>query len=82
MNAGFDANCAYKGGAFIGGSLQNVNGMTFIDQGGPFLVANQPTGAVYLYDIRARLNQVNFTNSHGITYNLDAMGNRTSVVTT
>jgi hypothetical protein len=54
--------------------------MTFVYQAAPFLVANQPPGAVYVYDTRARLNNVKFTNGRGTLYNLDAMGNRTSVV--
>lgn len=80
MNAGFDLNTTYKGAPFIGGSLQDVSSMTFVYQAAPFLVANQPPGAVYVYDTRARLNNVKFTNGRGTVYNLDAMGNRTSVV--
>lgn len=82
MNAGLDANSSYKATPFPGGSLQDVSGMTFVYQGAPFVVANQPPGASYVYDSRARLNKVKFTNLQGLTYNLDAMGNRTSVVRT
>lgn len=81
MNASFDMNSAYGGAPFIGGSLLDASSMTNVYQGVPFLVANQPPGATYVYDTRARLNQVKFTNGRNITYNLDAMGNRTSVVT-
>lgn len=80
MNAGFDLNSASKGAPFVGGSLQDVSSMTFAYQGVPFVVASQPPGARYVYDLRARLNKANFTNAQSVTYNLDAMGNRTSVV--
>lgn len=36
----------------------------------------------YGYDTRGRLNTVTFQNGTVITYSYDAMGNRTSVVTT
>ena len=81
MNAGFSLNIAYKGAPFIGGSLQDASGMTAVYQGAPFVVANQQPGSKYVYDSRARLNQAKFTNSQGLAYNLDSMGNRTSVVT-
>ena len=38
--------------------------------------------ATYTYDSLGRLKTVTFANGTVITYNYDAMGNRTSVVTT
>lgn len=38
--------------------------------------------ATYAYDSRGRLQTVTFANGTTHTYNYDAMGNRTSVVTT
>ncbi len=38
--------------------------------------------ATYTYDSLGRLKTVTFTNGTVITYNYDAAGNRTSVVTT
>lgn len=37
--------------------------------------------AIYTYDSLGRLKTVTFANATVITYNYDAMGNRTSVVT-
>ncbi len=39
-------------------------------------------GATYAYDSRGRLQTVTFANGTTHVYNYDAMGNRTSVVTT
>jgi YD repeat-containing protein len=39
-------------------------------------------GATYGYDSRGRLQTVTFANGTTHVYNYDAMGNRTSVVTT
>lgn len=36
----------------------------------------------YEYDTRGRLKKVTFINGTTVQYNYDAMGNRTSVVTT
>lgn len=80
MNAGFSLNVAYNGGPFIGGSLQDASSMTAVYQGAPFVVVSQQPGAKYVYDSRARLNQAKFTNGQGLIYNLDSMGNRSSVV--
>jgi YD repeat-containing protein len=82
MNAGFSVNAADKAAPFIGGSLQDVSGLTFVSGGLPFLVASQPPGPKYVNDSRGRLTQVNFTNGTQIVYSYDDMGNRTSVVTT
>ena len=38
--------------------------------------------ATYTYDSLGRIKTVTFANGTVITYNYDAMGNRTSVVTT
>lgn len=80
MNAGFSLNLVYQGTPFIGGSLQDASSMTLVYQGAPFVVANQQPGASYVYDSRARLNQAKYTNGQGLAYNLDSMGNRSSVV--
>lgn len=82
MNAGFNLNSAYKGTPFIGGSLQDVSAMQFVYQGAPFLIANQTPGAKYSYDVRGRLSQIQLTNLTTIVFSYDAMGNRTSVVST
>lgn len=81
MNAGFSLKGAYQGAPFVGGSLQDASGMTMVYQGAPFVVASQQPGARFVYDSRARLSQAKYTNEQGLAYNLDAMGNRTSVVT-
>lgn len=85
MNAGFNLNFVSKAGPFIAGSLQDVSGAQFVYQGAPFVVGNKEPGltrTTYAYDSRARLNSATYSTSHSVTYNLDAMGNRTSVVST
>ena len=72
---------AYKGAPVIWGSLQDVTGMTAADKAAPFLVALDWPGVNYVMDTRGRLTNVNLTNAHGLVYNLDNAGNRTSVVT-
>ena len=71
----------YQSAPFIWGSTQNALLMSFIAQGAPYVVSNQQSGAQYVMDVLGRLSQINFTNGTTITYNYDAMGNRTSVVT-
>lgn len=82
MKAGFQLSNVDKAAPFILGSLQDATAMQFVYQGAPFVVAGQGPGAMYQYDVRGRLTQVRFTNETTIDTNLDAMGNRTSVVST
>lgn len=70
----------YGGSPFIWGSSQNALLMSFVDRGAPFVVTNQEAGASYVMDVLGRLSQIRFTNGTTVTYNYDAMGNRTSVV--
>lgn len=85
MNAGFNLNFVSRGAPFSPGSLQDVSGMQFVYQGAPFLVANNEPGLTrvsYAYDSRARLNSASMSTGHSVSYNLDSLGNRTSVVST
>lgn len=73
-------NFAYQAAPFIWGSLQDVSGMTSVGSAVPFMVVNDQPGTLYTMDTRGRLTNANLTNSHGIAYNLDDAGNRTSTV--
>ena len=82
MDAGFDVGLPYQAAPFIWGSLQDANAMQYVSGAAPFMVSNQAPGAKYTYDVLGRLTQITFTNQTTVVYNYDAMGNRTSVVTT
>jgi YD repeat-containing protein len=82
MDAGFSIALPYQAAPFVWGSVQDASQMTLIYQGVPFLVLNQPPGAVYTLDSLGRLTQITFTNQTTVVFNYDHMGNRTSVVTT
>jgi YD repeat-containing protein len=82
MDAGFNLTMVYQGAPFIWGSAQSTLPMQYVFQATPFLVISNPQGAVYTYDSLGRLTQVTYSNLTTITYNYDATGNRTRVVTT
>ncbi|MBK7750795.1 MAG: hypothetical protein IPL73_21030 [Candidatus Obscuribacter sp.] len=75
-------NFAYQAGPMIWGSLQNVAGMTTVQNAAPFVVAQDMPGTDYVMDTRGRLTNANLTNGQGEAYNMDDAGNRVSVVTT
>jgi|GEM_PF-4657060 len=73
-------NFAYQAGPMMWGSLQNVGGMTTVDDAAPYLVVQDLPGTDYVMDTRGRLTNANLSNGQGVAYNLDNAGNRTSVV--
>jgi len=81
MDAGFNT-AIYQGVPFIWGSLQSTLPMQFVFQATPFLVSSNPQGTAYTYDSLGRLTNVTYSNLTTIVYSYDAVGNRTSIVTT
>ncbi|MBP6592812.1 MAG: RHS repeat protein [Candidatus Obscuribacter sp.] len=82
MSASSGINLAiYQASPMLWGSIVDTNTMTLVCQAAPFVVANQPPGAKYVNDSLGRLSQIIYTNQTTVTFNYDAAGNRTSVVT-
>lgn len=76
------SNFADRAAPFLWGSLQDLSGMTTVDRAAPFLGVNDLPGLTFVMDTRGRLTNVNSTSGHGLQFNMDDAGNRTSVVTT
>lgn len=78
-----DLNLVNKGEPHIWGSVQSTLPLTFVRAGGPFLSVDKPASKItnFVYDSLGRLNQAAYPSGRQTVYNLDAAGNRTSVVT-
>lgn len=78
-NATEKENCGCSGIAETENGSSETNGTKKSLQTKSLLAADSIT---YGYDSRGRLHTVTYQNGTVITYNYDACGNRTSVVTT
>lgn len=78
-----DLNLVSKGTPHIWGSVQNTLPFTFVYAAAPFISVDKPSAQIttFVYDSLGRLNQASFPSGRQTVYNLDAAGNRTSVVT-
>jgi|LakMenEpi03Aug12_release.lakeMendotaPanAssembly.Ray.scaffolds.fasta_scaffold512406_2 YD repeat-containing protein len=80
----FDLVQAYQAAPAIWGAVQDTTALGYVYQAAPMVTKNEPPSSVrYLYDSLGRLIQSSFIpqgSSVATTY--DAVGNRTSVVTT
>lgn len=79
----FEVNLASKAMPVIWGSLASTLPLTTIYGAKPFISIDKPLAKVtyFSYDSLGRLHQASFPSGRQIVYNLDAAGNRTSVVT-
>ena len=81
MIAGFNLTL-HRAIPFVMGSVPDASSMQFVYGATPFVITNQEQGTRFQTDSRSRLTAVTLTNLSSITYGLDDVGNRSSVVTT